>query len=328
MPRYCFADIKAGSMAPLLALLLCACSPTPPAGWSGYIEGDYVYVSSALGGTITSLVPRPGEQVAQGAPLFTLDPDAEQAARLQADAQLVHAQAAASNLGKGRRAEELAVLQAQLTQAQAQAQQADSDLAREQLLVTQGFVSAARSEALRTALAAARARVEEIRAQLQVARLPARSDELSAAQADTAAATQQVRQLAWREAQKTRTAPEAARVADSFFRVGEWVAPGQPVVSLLPAANIKVKFFVAQGELPGLQLGTPVQIRCDGCAAPIAARVSFMSSRAEYTPPVIYSNAQRAKLVFLIEARPDARDAEKLKPGQPVDVSLSPGKTP
>jgi HlyD family secretion protein len=241
---------------------------------------------------------------------------------------LARAQAAANNLSKGRRAEEIAVLQAQLTQAQAQARQAASDLAREQQLVAQGFVSPARSEALRTALAAAQARVEELQAQLQVARLPARSDERAAAQADTAAATQQVRQLAWREAQKTRTAPVAARVADSFFRVGEWVAPGQPVVSLLPPANIKVKFFVAQDALPGIQLGTPVQIRCDGCAAPIAAKVSFMASRAEYTPPVIYSNAQRAKLVFLIEARPDASDAEKLKPGQPVDVVRSPGKTP
>jgi HlyD family secretion protein len=297
-------------------------------GWSGYVEGEYVYVSSALGGTLTSLAVGAGEQVALGAPLFSLDPDAEQAARQQADAQLARAQAAANNLSKGRRAEEIAVLQAQLTQAQAQARQAASDLAREQQLVAQGFVSPARSEALRTALAAAQARVEELQAQLQVARLPARSDERAAAQADTAAATQQVRQLAWREAQKTRTAPVAALVADSFFRVGEWVAPGQPVVSLLPPANIKVKFFVAQEGLPGIQLGTAVQVRCDGCAAPIAAKVSFMASRAEYTPPVIYSNAQRAKLVFLIEARPNAGDAEKLRPGQPVDVALAAGKAP
>jgi HlyD family secretion protein len=106
------------------------------------------------------------------------------------------------------------------------------------------------------------------------------------------------------------------------------VAPGQPVVSLLPPANIKVKFFVAQDALPGLQLGTAVQVRCDGCTAPIAAKVSFMASRAEYTPPVIYSNAQRAKLVFLIEARPEPKDATQLKPGQPVDVALASGKTP
>ncbi len=309
-------------------MLLTACSPTPPPGWSGYMEGDYVYVSSALGGTITGLPVRAGDQVALGALLFSLDPDAEQAARLQADAQLARAQAAASNLSKGRRAEEIAVLQAQLTLAQAQAQQAASDLAREQQLVAQGFVSTARSETLRTALTAAKARVDELQAQLQVAHLPARSDERAAAQADTAAATQQVRQLAWREAQKTRTAPVAALVADSFFRVGEWVAPGQPIVSLLPPANLKVKFFVAQEALPGLHLGTVVQVHCDGCAAPITAKVSFMASRAEYTPPVIYSNAQRAKLVFLIEARPEPKDATLLKPGQPVDVALAPGKTP
>jgi HlyD family secretion protein len=311
-----------------LALMLSACTPTPPAGWSGYVEGEYLYISSALGGTIATLAVRPGEQAVAGATLFTLDPDSELAARKEADARLTHAQAAARNLDKGRRTEELAVVQAQLAQARTQAQQAASDLAREQQLVQQGFVSAARSDTLRTALAQARARVDELQAQVLVAKLPARSDERAAAQADTEAATQAVKQLAWREAQKARTAPLGALVADTFFRVGEWVAPGQPVLSLLPAANIKVRFFVAQGDLAALKIGTPVQLHCDGCAAPIAAQVSFIANRAEYTPPVIYSNAQRAKLVFLLEARPQPKDAALLKPGQPVDVTLRAGNTP
>ena len=305
-----------------MALLLSACTPTPPPSWSGYVEGDYVYVSSALGGTLTSLSVRAGDQAAQGATLFTLDTDSEQAARKEADAHLAHARAAAANLDKGRRAIELEVVQAQLAQAQTQAQLAASDLAREEQLVRQGFVSAARSDSLRTTLVAARARVDELQAQLQVARLPARNDERAAAQADTDAATQVVKQQSWREAQKARAAPIAALVADTFFRVGEWAAPGQPVVSLLPPQNVKVRFFVPQGDLAAFKLDTPVQIHCDGCAAAIAAKISFIAQRAEYTPPVIYSNAQRAKLVFMLEARADIRDAPLLKPGQPVDVAI------
>ena len=69
-----------------------------------------------------------------------------------------------------------------------------------------------------------------------------------------------------------------------------------------------------------LKLGQPVELRCDGCGAPIAARIDFIATRAEYTPPVIYSNAQRARLVFMVEARPDSKDGGRLKPGQPVDV--------
>ncbi len=311
-----------------LTLLVGACTPTPPAGWSGYVEGDYIYLSSPLGGTLTTLTVRAGDQAAQGATLFALDTDAEQAARKEGDARLNRAQAAAANLAKGRRADEVAVVRAQLTQAQAQAQQANTDLAREEQLVSQGFISPARRDSLRTLLSQAQARVNELQAQLRVAQLPARSDERAAALADTEAAGQAVKQLAWREAQKARTAPVNALVADTFFRVGEWVAAGQPVVSLLPSTQVKVRFFVAQEQLASLQLGAPVQIRCDGCKAPVAAKVSFIANRAEYTPPVIYSNAQRAKLVFMLEARPDPKDAVLFKPGQPVDVSPSPGSPP
>ena len=55
---------------------------------------------------------------------------------------------------------------------------------------------------------------------------------------------------------------------------------------------------------------------------PIAATITFVSPNTEFTPPVIYSKESRAKLVFMIEARPAAADAVKLKPGQPVDVAL------
>jgi HlyD family secretion protein len=65
-----------------------------------------------------------------------------------------------------------------------------------------------------------------------------------------------------------------------------------------------------------------VRIHCDGCAADVPAVVSFVSDQAEYTPPVIYSNETRAKLVFLVEARPQSTDAPKLRPGQPVEVAL------
>lgn len=63
-------------------------------------------------------------------------------------------------------------------------------------------------------------------------------------------------------------------------------------------------------------------LRCDGCGEPVAAKISFISQQAEYTPPVIYSREQRSKMVFLVEARPVPADAMRLRPGQPVDVSL------
>ena len=301
-------------------IVLAGCTPPAGQGWSGYMEGEYVYVSSALGGTVAALTVRPGDVAARDQLLFALDNESEQAARLEADARLAQASAQRANTAKGKRRDEVEVVRAQLNQAQAQARLAAAELAREEQLVRQGFVSAARSDNLRATLAQARARVEELTAQLRVAQLPARVDEQAAAEADTDAARQALRQSAWREAQKTRAAPVAGTVADTFFRVGEWVQPGQPVVALLPPGNVKARFFVPEAEVGGLRIGAPVQIRCDGCPAAVPATISFVATRAEYTPPVIYSNSQRAKLVFMVEARPVGNAGAQLKPGQPVDV--------
>lgn len=313
---------NAGRLGSAIAcLVLAACAPGPAAGWSGYVEGEYVYVSSALGGTLTQLAVRAGDTVAAQAPLFTLDTDSEQAAVREAQARQAMAQAQVSNLQSGRRREEIDVVRAQLAQAQTAAAQSANDLQREQQLVAQGFVSNARLDALRSAVALAQARVAELQAQLRVAELPARHDERHAAQANRDAANAAVQQAAWREAQKQRNAPAPGLVTDTFFRVGEWVNPGQPVVSLLPPGAVKLRFYVPEGELAALPLGAAVQVRCDGCAANLRAKVSFVANRAEYTPPVIYSNAQRSKLVFLVEARLDDASGTQLKPGQPIEVS-------
>ena len=308
--------------------MLAGCQPKAAPGWSGYVEGDYVYVSSQLGGTLSQLNVRAGDQATKDMPLFALEAENEQAARLEAEALLARANAQLANTAKGKRSDEIAVIQAQISQARAQAKLNAAELAREEQLVKQGFVSAARSDNLRAAQAQSSARLDELEAQLRVAQLPARVDERAAAAADTDAARQSLRQSAWREAQKSRTAPAAGLVTDTFFRVGEAVQAGQPVLALLPPGNVKARFFVPESAIGHLQLGAAVQIVCDGCAAPIPARISFISNRAEYTPPVIYSNAQRAKLVFLVEARPSPADGARLKPGQPVDVVPATGATP
>jgi HlyD family secretion protein len=120
--------------------------------------------------------------------------------------------------------------------------------------------------------------------------------------------------------------PVDGTVQEIYYRPGEMVAAGRPVVSLLPPGNIKVRFFVPQTVLPNIAYGDTVRIGCDGCASGLTARVSFIAKQSEFTPPVIYSLEERAKLVFLIEALPEKPDA--LRVGQPVDVSLVPQPAP
>ncbi|MBL8317967.1 MAG: HlyD family efflux transporter periplasmic adaptor subunit [Burkholderiaceae bacterium] len=312
--------MMAGRASLLAALMLGACGEATAPAWSGYAEGEYVYVAAPLAGALTRLEVQPGQDLSAGAPLFALESDLEQAARDEARARLAQALAEVDNAAKGRRSDEVAMTQAQLAQARAQATLARSDLMRQQQLLAQGFVSPARIDDARTALAQAEARVGELESALRVARLPARSDEQRAARAVADAASQALRQSQWREQQKVQRAPAAARVVDTYFRVGEWVPAGAPVVALLPAGAVKARFFVPEAEVASLAAGQYVQVTCDGCATPIVSRITRIATQAEYTPPVIYSNAQRAKLVFMVEAKPEGEAGARLHPGQPLDV--------
>jgi HlyD family secretion protein len=303
------------------ALALAGCSPPPPSGWAGYVEGEFVQVAAAQGGLLARLDVQAGQTVAAGAPLFALDGTAEAAGADEARARLAAAQAQARNTGSGRRADEIAVTRAQLAQAQAQAALARSELARRQQLLAQRFVAPASVDDARNALAQAEARVAELEAALRVAALPARPDERRAAAAQAEAAAATLAASRWRAALTTRSAPADAEVADTYLRVGEWVAAGQPVLALLPRGAVKARFFVPEAEIATLRTGLPVRLACDGCGAPIEARISFIAAQAEYTPPVLYTNTQRARRVFRVEARPAPADAGRLRPGLPLDVT-------
>jgi len=301
--------------------LMAGCSDKAPEAWTGYAEAELVYIAPPVAGRLTTLAVRSGEAVTAGQVLFELDATPEIAADAEAQARAQSARAQAQDADKGRRAPELAVTRAQVDQARAAERLASIDLTRQQELLAQGFVSKARVDDAATTLAQARARVVELDAALQVARLPAREDERTSARALAEAAQSNRAQTAWRVDQKRQSAPMPARVQDVFLRPGEWVNAGQPVLALLPPANRKARFYVPQAVIGGLKLDAVVNLHCDGCGAAIPARISFIASGPEYTPPVIYSNQQRDKLVFLVEARPvEAEDAERLHPDQPLDV--------
>jgi HlyD family secretion protein len=116
--------------------------------------------------------------------------------------------------------------------------------------------------------------------------------------------------------------PVTGSVQEIYFRVGEMVQAGRPIVSLLPPENVRVRFFVPQAVLPQVHIGDRIAINCDGCAQGLMARVNFVSAQAEFTPPIIYSLEERARLVFRIEATPE-RPAD-VRVGQPVSIALQP----
>ncbi len=314
--------MKPTLMVLAMASLLAACQPAPTNSFPGYAEGEFVRLAAPFAGSLTTLNVKRGDQVAANAPLFALEQENERAARDEAVARLTRAEAQWGNLRTGRRPDEIAAIRAQLDQAEAAQKLSAADYARTEALVKSGFLSPTRLDEARTGAERDRARVAELNAQIRVAQLAGRPAELAASAADIKAAGELLAQAEWKLAQKSQRAPMAAMVVDTLYNRGEWVQAGAPVISLLPPENIKLRFFIPQQQLGQVKVGQAVQVSCDGCAAPIAANISFISPQAEYTAPLIYSKENRATLVFLVEARPAPADAVKLHPGQPVEVKL------
>lgn len=304
-------------------ILISACQKPVNTGWSGYAEGEYLYLASPVAGRLQQLSVQSGQTVSAGMTLAEFAAGSEELALQEAQQRQLSAAALASNSDKGRRPSEIAALQAQQLAAQQQVALAERELARQQQLLRQNYISAARVDEAQTQLNLAQQKLSEIRANLQTARLPARSDERQAQYATAAANAALSAQQAWRVEQKRLNAPAAGIITQVYFRAGEWVNASQPVLALLPATHRKARFYVAQQELAQFQPGQTVYLHCDGCAKRIPAKISYIATEAEYTPPVIYSNQQRNKLVFLLEARPYAEFAEQLRPGQPLDVYLT-----
>ena len=300
--------------------VIAACTAAPPAGFAGYVEGESVRLAAPISGTLTKLHVQRGDAVQVSAPAFVLEQDSERAAREEAQARLRRAEQQLGNLQAGRRPDEIAALRAQRAQAQAALNLSTRELTRAQELVAQNFSSPASLDAVRAAVARDQARVNELDAQLRLAGQGGRVQEIAAAQQEVLAAKAQLAQAEWRVQQKTQRMPAAGQVTDVLYREGEWVPQGSPVLTLLPPSQVKARFFVPEPVLGRLQLGQAVTLHCDGCPAPIEAKVSYIAREAEFTSPLIYSKENRAALVFMVEARPSADDAKRLHPGQPLEV--------
>lgn len=299
---------------------MAGCSRDASQLYQGYAEGEFVRVAAPYAGSLTLLAVQRGGQVEAGAPLFALEQDNEKAARDEAMQGLKRAEAQLENLKKGKRPVELDVVIAQREQARAALKLSMADFSRDEKLAKDGFISSQKLDASRTVLERDRQRLKELEAQLASAKLAARVDEVRAAEAQVAAARAALVRADWSLSQKSVKAPVAGLVQDTLYVQGEWVPAGNPVISLLPPQNIKVRFFVPEARVNSLKAGQPVTLSCDGCAAPIPATISYIAPQAEYTPPVIYSKENRGKLVFMVEARPAPADATRLRPGQPLDV--------
>jgi len=239
--------------------LFTGCSHPAHVKVQGYVEGEFVYVSSPLSGPLQSLQVQRGAQVRAADPLFELDRTVEKAA---------------------------------LDQAQASLKFSEEDFERQEKLSLDPGSASVRD--------------------LQLARSTRDQD------------IQRVAQAEWNYTQKFQSAPQTGLVFDTLYRVGEWVDAGHPVVVLLPPEDIEVRAFVPEKQIGTIHPGDKAQVFVDGVSEPFVGKLAYIFHQAEYTPPVIYSEESRGKLVFMVEVTFGPEVAAKLHPGQPVDVDIGP----
>jgi HlyD family secretion protein len=285
---------------------------------SGYVEGEPLYLAAPASGAVAAVYVREGERVAAGRPVFLIDPGVQRAQESQAAAAVEAARARAEDLRKGQRGPELEVFDAELAAAQAQLREAEAEYARIAPLVRRGIYAPARLDQVRAARDTARAQVEAVRRRRQVGTLGGREDAIAAAEAQAAQAQGSLTEVRTRMRDLAPKAPVEARVEEVFFRPGEWAAANQPIVSLLPDGEVKLRFFVPERDAARYRPGGKVRFTCDSCGGPRDAVITWVSPRPEFTPPIIYSRESRDRLVFRVEAAP--ADPRTLNPGLPVDV--------
>jgi HlyD family secretion protein len=302
------------------ALALGACGKADTGHMQGWVEADFVFVGPDEVGRVETLNVREGDTVAAGAPLFSVDADLQEADVNNARAQVAEARMRLKRLEAAQqRKEEIAVLEAQEKRAEAMLALSTAELERQQSLSAKGVAAQAQLDTAKANFNRDKAALDEVRQQMTVARLSARDEDIAASRQALAAAEARRNSAETRLTRRKLASPVSGTVHQIYFRPGEMVPAGRPVLALLPPGNIKIRFFIAETMLAKIAYGDSVEVTCDGCK-PVNARVSFMARAAEYTPPVIYSLEERNKLVFMVEARTDA--TEGLRVGQPVQVSL------
>lgn len=313
------------TILPILAIWapLKGCRDKPVDYYQGYLHADLVYVAAPVNGRLQELHIDKGVAVYKGDPLFRLEDKPDLFSLNQAQELVKQAEANLADLKKGARNEELQVQRDLISQARAEAELAALDVIRIDDVFSNQFVSASDHDQAIYSQRKAEAVLQAAQDTLVQMNMPARQDQIDAAMAAKNAQQFNELQQEWYLDEKVQRSIYDAIIYDILFRPGEWVVAGQPVVALLVPEFLKARFYVRTEIVDTLALNHRVKITQPGTSGKtVYGRISYISSVAEYTPPVIFSRDNSTKQVFMIEAMLD-KPEELFHPGLPVEVRVA-----
>jgi HlyD family secretion protein len=293
-------SLPAALAAAAVALTGCRREPAPDA--FGNFEAVEVVVAAQTSGQVLRFEPAEGARLAAGSTVVTVD-----TIQLALERATLEARRAA---GDARRAE---------ARQQVDALGVQREIARRAYARTRRLYADRAATAQQLDQAERDARVLD--AQLAGAAAQARG-----AGDEVAAAAAQLAQVADRLARSRVVNPVAGTVLATYARAGEFVQTGQPLYRIANLDTLELRAYVAQPQLARLRLGQRVAVsvdRADDDRLVVPGTVSWVASRAEFTPTPVETRDERASLVYAIKVRVPNRDGA-LKIGMPADVALAP----
>ena len=301
---------------------------------TGYVEATDVRVASRVAGRVATVTVTEGARIAAGAVIATVETTDVEFAIARARAERAQAAAQVNLLLAGARREDIQQAEAQANAATGDRKAAESEVAAarsdearfEQLLRNRAGSEKQRDDArARRELAEARLRASQDRvaaANSAVDRLKAgaRVEELAAARARVAAVDAQIAALEHDKKEAVISAPVAGVVASRLVEPGELVGIGTPIAVIVDLDHAWANVYLEETLVPQVRLDQPATVVTDA-GDRLEGRVSFIASRAEFTPRNVQTANERAKLVYRLKVSVD-NSKGILKPGMPVEVDL------
>src|SRR5690349_3550473 len=283
----------------LLPLLAFACSQRHDAIVAqGTIEVEETDIVPTVRGRITRIWVAEGAQVRAGDTVVTLSSSTMRDDLGEREARVAQAEAELRDVERGARPEEIARAEAELRSAQAEEARASKEQARMDALVADKVVSQQDADNARAAADDAHAKREAREQSLELLRAGATREAREAARSRLAEARAYLAQGRASDGDLTLVAPVDGIVMPHYYRVGEAVEAGDPVMTTADVSHPWVRVFVNQRDLPALRLGGAAQAVLDGAPdRPIPGRIVAINHEAEYTPPVALTTDERADLM-------------------------------
>jgi HlyD family secretion protein len=289
---------------------------------SGHVEATEVRLSTKVGGTLEHLAVDEGTTVEAGQEIARIDTVDEVLTLESAKAELALAKAELSLRLAGTRREDILEAQAQLVKAEADLAGAARDLERMEGLLASGSGTTKARDDARTRRDVTAAAVQVSRERLRRLEAGFRAEEKAAARARVQAAEARIAQVEQQIEDAVILSPVGGVVTQRLSEEGELMAPGGGIVVVTDLANAWLNAFIPAPDLGRIRLGQEAEVTTDD-GQTRKGRLSFIATRAEFTPKNVQTRDERIRLVFRIKVALDNADG-LFKPGMPAEARLEP----